>query len=154
MNLNRGIRRLTLSVMTIMMTATALMGLGATTAQAAQSDCDAQTVIGVFERVSSGVSFDYAGRTVELQNESALDRYSRAEIKSGRQSGDRVWIDRSFRKFTNFKGVVADADAKRDGWKMCGSWPNRTGSVFNADYAARPCGEFSGVTKCGKWWVD
>ncbi|GLY30847.1 hypothetical protein Kisp02_42120 [Kineosporia sp. NBRC 101731] len=73
---------------------------------------------------------------------------------SGRQSGDRVWVDRSFRKFPNTKGIVSDANAKRDGWKMCGSWPNRTESVYNAEYAARACAELSGVTKCGKWYVD
>src|SRR5690349_18739914 len=121
MKTNLGIRRLVLSVLTIVMTATALVAFGTTTAGAAQSDCDGETVIGVFAKVGSGASFTYAGRQVELQNESALDRYSRAEIKSGRQSGDRVWVDRSFRKFPNTKGIVADADAKRDGWKMCGS---------------------------------
>ncbi|GLY16891.1 hypothetical protein Kisp01_39060 [Kineosporia sp. NBRC 101677] len=149
-----GIRRLALSALAIVLAATALMAFGTTSAQAAQSDCDEHTVAGQFRRVDSGASFTYAGRVVELQNERLFDRFSRAEIKSGRQSGDRVWVDRSFRSFPNFKGIKSDAEAKRDGWKMCGSWPNRTDSVYNSNYAARACAEMSGVTKCGKWWVD
>ena len=67
-------------------------------AQASPADCDGEAVIGRFRRVGSGASFTHRGRVVELQNESALDTYSRAEIKSGRQSGDLVWIDRSHRR--------------------------------------------------------
>ncbi|MFJ9736591.1 hypothetical protein [Streptomyces sp. NPDC101166] len=127
----------------------------ATSASATEDDCDGIAVIGRFRAVESGASFDFRGRRVELQNESALDRYSRAEIKSGRQSGDRLWVDRSFRSFPDFKGIVSDQQAKRDGWKMCGPYTgSRTQSVYNSNYAARACGEFDGITKCGKWWVD
>ncbi|MBZ3906113.1 hypothetical protein WB401_06970 [Streptomyces brasiliscabiei] len=133
----------------------ALVFVPASAASATEDDCDGIAVVGVFRAVESGASFDFRGRRVELQNESALDRYSRAEIKSGRKAGDRLWVDRSFRSFPNFKGVKADQDAKRDGWKMCGPYTgSRTQSVYNADYAARACGEFDGITKCGKWWVD
>lgn len=154
MKAHLGIRRLALALLTIVLTATALVAGGATAAQAAQSDCDGKTVVGTFKRVSSGASFTYAGRTVELQNEAIFDTYSRAEIKSGRKSGDKVWIDRSKRKFPNTKGIVTDAAAKRDGWKQCGPWPNRTESVYNAEYAARACALINNVTKCGKWYVD
>ncbi|MFI8232522.1 hypothetical protein ACIGDI_27170 [Streptomyces sp. NPDC085900] len=124
-------------------------------ASATEDDCDGIGVIGVFRAVESGASFDFRGRRVELQNESALDRYSRAEIKSGRKSGDRLWVDRSYRSFPDFKGIVSDQQAKSDGWKMCGPYTgSRTQSVFNSNYAARACGEFDGITKCGKWYVD
>ncbi|MEU0677065.1 hypothetical protein ABZ330_30025 [Streptomyces sp. NPDC006172] len=127
----------------------------ATVASATEDDCDGIAVIGRFRAVESGASFDFRGRRVELQNESALDRYSRAEIKSGRKSGDRLWVDRSYRSFPDTKGIVTDQQAKRDGWKMCGPYTgSRTQSVYNSDYAARACGEFDGITKCGKWYVD
>ena len=127
----------------------------ASAASATEADCDGIGVIGVFKAVESGASFNYNGRRVELQNESALDRYSRAEIKSGRKAGDRLWVDRSFRAFPDFKGIVSDQSAKRDGWKMCGPYTgSRTQSVFNANYAARACAEIDGTTLCGKWYVD
>ncbi|MBD9727016.1 hypothetical protein PV755_32555 [Streptomyces caniscabiei] len=133
----------------------ALLLVPASTASATEDDCDGIGVVGVFRAVESGASFDFRGRRVELQNESALDRYSRAEIKSGRKAGDRLWVDRSHRSFPDFKGTVTDQQAKRDGWKMCGPYTgSRTQSVYNANYAARACGEFDGITKCGKWWVD
>ncbi|MEU6800289.1 hypothetical protein [Streptomyces neyagawaensis] len=133
----------------------AIVFVPASAASATEDDCDGIAVIGRFRAVESGASFDFRGRRVELQNESALDRYSRAEIKSGRQSGDRLWVDRSFRSFPDFKGIVSDQNAKRDGWKMCGPYTgSRTQSVYNSNYAARACGEFDGITKCGKWWVD
>lgn len=133
----------------------ALLLVPASAASATEDDCDGIGVIGVFRAVESGASFDFRGRRVELQNESALDRYSRAEIKSGRKAGDRLWVDRSHRSFPDFKGTVTDQQAKRDGWKMCGPYTgSRTQSVYNANYAARACGEFDGITKCGKWWVD
>ncbi|MCL6732738.1 hypothetical protein [Streptomyces neyagawaensis] len=133
----------------------AIVFVPASAASATEDDCDGIAVIGRFRAVESGASFDFRGRRVELQNESALDRYSRAEIKSGRQSGDRLWVDRSFRSFPDFKGIVSDQNAKRDGWKMCGPYTgSRTQSVYNSNYAARACGEFDGITKCGKWYVD
>ncbi|MFJ7047286.1 hypothetical protein CTU88_04460 [Streptomyces sp. JV178] len=133
----------------------AIVFVPASAASATEDDCDGIAVIGRFRAVESGASFDFRGRRVELQNESALDRYSRAEIKSGRRAGDRLWVDRSFRSFPDFKGIVSDGDAKRDGWKMCGPYTgSRTQSVYNSNYAARACGEFDGITKCGKWYVD
>jgi hypothetical protein len=133
----------------------AIVFVPASAASATEDDCDGIAVIGRFRAVESGASFDFRGRRVELQNESALDRYSRAEIKSGRRAGDRLWVDRSFRSFPDFKGIVSDSDAKRDGWKMCGPYTgSRTQSVYNSNYAARACGEFDGITKCGKWYVD
>ncbi|MBK3640870.1 MULTISPECIES: hypothetical protein [Streptomyces] len=133
----------------------AIVFVPSSVASATEDDCDGIGVIGVFRAVESGASFDFRGRRVELQNESALDRYSRAEIKSGRKSGDRLWVDRSYRSFPDFKGIVSDQQAKRDGWKMCGPYTgSRTQSVFNSNYAARACGEFDGITKCGKWYVD
>ncbi|MDG5804359.1 hypothetical protein P9869_17130 [Streptomyces ossamyceticus] len=133
----------------------AIVFVPASAASATEDDCDGIAVIGRFRAVESGASFDFRGRRVELQNESALDRYSRAEIKSGRRAGDRLWVDRSFRSFPDFKGIVSDGDAKRDGWKMCGPYTgSRTQSVYNSNFAARACGEFDGITKCGKWWVD
>ncbi|MER5373316.1 hypothetical protein [Streptomyces sp. NPDC002132] len=133
----------------------AVVFVPATVASATEDDCDGIAVVGRFRAVESGASFDFRGRRVELQNESALDRYSRAEIKSGRQAGDRLWVDRSKRSFPDFKGIVSDQDAKRDGWKMCGPYTgSRTQSVYNSNYAARACGEFDGITKCGKWYVD
>jgi hypothetical protein len=133
----------------------AVVLLPASAAMATQADCDANGVVGRFRAVESGASFDFRGRRVELQNESAIDVYSRAEIKSGRQNGDRLWVDRSFRTFSSH-GIVSDANAKRDGWKMCGPWTTgtRTQSVRNDDYAARACAEIEGVTICGKWYVD
>ncbi|MBE4734485.1 MULTISPECIES: hypothetical protein [Streptomyces] len=139
----------------VLISTSALLLVPASAASATEDDCDGIGVIGVFRAVESGASFDFRGRRVELQNESALDRYSRAEIKSGRKAGDRLWVDRSHRSFPDFKGTVTDQQAKRDGWKMCGPYTgSRTQSVYNANYAARACGEFDGITKCGKWWVD
>ncbi|MFF9039988.1 hypothetical protein ACF090_31490 [Streptomyces sp. NPDC014892] len=145
----------TVAALTVLISSGALVAVPASAASATEADCDGIAVVGVFRAVESGASFTFNGRRVELQNESALDRYSRAEIKSGRKAGDRLWVDRSHRSFPDFKGTVTDQQAKRDGWKMCGPYTgSRTQSVFNANYAARACGEFDGVTKCGKWWVD
>jgi hypothetical protein len=93
---------------------------------------------------------------VELQNESLLDTYSRAEIKSGRQSGDLVWVDRSYRRFSlSTKGIVSNATAESEGWKQCGPFTgSRTQSVNNSVYAARACARMSGVSRCGSWYVD
>ncbi|MFF3849795.1 hypothetical protein [Streptomyces sp. NPDC002328] len=133
----------------------AIVFVPASVASATEDDCDGTAIVGRFRAVESGASFDFRGRRVELQNESAFDRYSRAEIKSGRKSGDRLWVDRSFQSFPNFKGIVTDQQAKSEGWKMCGPYTgSRTQSVYNSNYAARACGEFDGITKCGKWWVD
>ncbi|MEE1759013.1 MULTISPECIES: hypothetical protein [unclassified Streptomyces] len=87
----------------------------ASSVSATDADCDGIAVVGVFRTVESGASFTFHGRGVEPQNKSALDRCSRAEFKSGRRPGDRLWVDRSHRSFPDFK---------------------------------------SGVTKCGKWYVD
>ena len=109
-----------------------------------------------FRRVGSGASFNFNGREVELQNESAFDIYSRAEIKTGWRSGDQVWIDRSNKRYARSdSGIKSDADAKSQGWKQCGPFSvNRTQSVNNRDYAARACGLIDGVGKCGRWYLD
>ncbi|MBK3564290.1 hypothetical protein [Streptomyces sp. MBT62] len=139
----------------VLVSSGAIAFVPASAASATEADCDGIGVIGVFKAVESGASFNYNGRRVELQNESALDRYSRAEIKSGRKAGDRLWVDRSFHAFPDFKGIVSDQSAKSDGWKMCGPYTgSRTQSVFNANYAARACAEIDGTTLCGKWYVD
>ena len=118
-------------------------------------DCDGNAVIGRFRRVGSGASFTFHGRVVELQNESVLDTYSRAEIKSGRRAGDKVWIDRSFKRFPiKFKGIVSDAKAKSEGWKQCGPFGKRTQSVINSVYAARACVQIPNAYRCGAWYVD
>ena len=75
----------------VLISTSALLLVPASAASATEDDCDGIGVIGVFRAVESGASFDFRGRRVELQNESALDRYSRAEIKSGRKAGDRVY---------------------------------------------------------------
>ena len=113
-------------------------------------------MVGRFRRVSSGASFDYRGRTVELQNESLLDNYSRAEIKSGHQSGDLVWVDRSFHRFgIGTSGIVSNASAESEGWKQCGPFSgSRTQSVFNRFFAARACARIDDASVCGKWYVD
>lgn len=125
-------------------------------AHAAPSDCDGDAVVGRFRRVGSGASFDYKGRTVELQNESALDTYSRAEIKSGRQSGDLVWIDRSRRRFgLSAHGIIDHDTASAEGWKQCGPFSGkRTQSVINSVFAARACARIAGESRCGAWYVD
>lgn len=140
----------------VLLSATAVVGTSAAPAAATTADCDGNAVVGVFQRVGSGASFTYAGRSVELQNESVLDTYSRAEIKSGRQSGDLVWVDRSFRRFSlSTKGIVSDATAQSEGWKQCGPFSgSRTQSVINSVYAARACARMSGVSRCGAWYVD
>lgn len=124
--------------------------------QASQADCDATGVVGRFRRVGSGASFSFNGREVELQNESALDIYSRAEIKSGRRSGDQVWVDRSYKQYgLTDSGIKSDADAKSQGWKQCGPFSGgRTQSVNNSVHAARACALIDGITKCGKWYLD
>lgn len=144
-----------LSAATLMIGAT-MMALTSAPAQATTSDCDATGVVGRFRAVESGASFSYRGRRVELQNESLLDRYSRAEIKSGRQSGDKVWVDRSHRRFAaSAHGIVSDSTAESDGWKQCGPFSgSRTQSVYNDVYAARACARMDGVSVCGKWYVD
>ncbi|GGX90784.1 hypothetical protein GCM10010515_67400 [Streptomyces fructofermentans] len=139
----------------VLISSGAIAFVPASAASATEDDCDGIGVIGVFSAVGSGASFDFNGRRVELQNESALDRYSRAEIKSGRKAGDRLWVDRSFHSFPNTKGIVTDQQAKSEGWKMCGPYTgSRTQSVYNSNYAARACAELDGITKCGKWYVD
>ncbi|MDQ0688511.1 hypothetical protein QFZ66_008341 [Streptomyces sp. B4I13] len=139
----------------VLISSGAIVFVPASAASATEADCDGIAVIGRFRAVESGASFDFRGRRVELQNESALDRYSRAEIKSGRKAGDRLWVDRSFHSFPNTKGIVSDQQAKSEGWKMCGPYTgSRTQSVFNSNFAARACAEIEGVTKCGKWYVD
>jgi hypothetical protein len=118
-------------------------------------DCDGEGIVGKFKQVGSDASFPYNGRQVELQNESIFDRYSRAEIKSGRRTGDQVWVDRSYRQFSrSTKGIVSNAIAESQGWKKCGPFSGRTQSVRNDIYAARACAHLDGVTKCGKWYVD
>ncbi|WP_440102693.1 hypothetical protein [Streptosporangium sp. H16] len=147
-------RGVVLSLVTVMVSATTVV-LASAPAQATPDECDGTAVIGVFQRVGYGASFNYAGRVVELQNESALDLYSRAEIKSGRKSGDQVWVDRSFRAFNDFKGPVSNADAESQGWKQCGPFSgSRTQSVLNHIWAARACARMDGVSKCGAWYVD
>jgi len=125
-------------------------------AQATPADCDGNAVVGRFTRVGSGASFNYNGRVVELQNESLLDTYSRAEIKSGRQAGDQVWIDRSHRRFSLLdSGIVSHATATTEGWKQCGPFSGaRTQSVNNSVHAARACARMDGVSRCGAWYVD
>ena len=124
--------------------------------QATRSDCDAEGVVGRFRRVGSGASFSFNGREVELQNESLLDNYSRAEIKSGWRSGDLVWVDRSYKRYNlTDSGIKSNADAESQGWKQCGPFSGkRTQSVNNRLYAARACARIDGVSKCGKWYLD
>jgi hypothetical protein len=114
------------------------------------------TVLGQFRAVESGASFNHNGRRIELQNERVFDTYSRAEIKSGRQSGDQVWIDRSNRQFSlSTSGIVSDATAESQGWQQCGPFSSRTSEpVQNNIFAARACARVDGVSKCGKWYVD
>jgi len=148
-------RLLACLVLVIVSTTTVALG-SADQARATPAACDGNAVVGVFQRVGSGASFSFNGRSVELQNESIFDTYSRAEIKSGRQSGDLVWIDRSYRRFElSFKGIVDDATAKSQGWKQCGPFSgNRTQSVINSVYASRACAQLNGVIRCGAWYVD
>lgn len=155
MKLGTGVRRAAVTGAMVLVSTGAVAVLAPAPAQATPADCDGNAVVGVFERVGSGASFSYAGRVVELQNESVLDTYSRAEIKSGRQASDRVWIDRSFRRFSLTATIVSDAEAKRDGWKQCGPFSgSRTQSVSNNVFAARACALINNVTKCGAWYVD
>jgi hypothetical protein len=150
------LRRLTAAMFLSLLSNTAVLLVPTSPSQATQSDCDGNAVIGRFRRVGSGASFSFNGRKVELQNESALDTYSRAEIKSGWRSGDRVWVDRSYKRYMPFdSGIKSDADAKSQGWKQCGPFSGRrTQSVINSVYAARACALIDGVTKCGKWYLD
>ena len=124
--------------------------------QATTNDCDGNAVLGRFRAVESGASFSYNGRRVELQNESGLDTYSRAEIKSGRRSGDLVWVDRSYRRFSiTTRGIISNATAESEGWKQCGPFSgSRTQSVINSVFAARACARIDGVSVCGKWYKD
>lgn len=125
-------------------------------AAATTNDCDGIAIVGVFQRVGSGASFTYNGRVVELQNESLFDTYSRAEIKSGSRSGDLVWVDRSYRRFSlSTKGIISSATAETEGWKQCGPFSGtRTQSVYNDVHAARACARIDGVSRCGNWYVD
>jgi hypothetical protein len=150
------VRRLAIPASAALAATGAFMLAPATPAQATPDDCDGYAVVGVFERVGSGASFTLNGRSVELQNESVFDNYSRAEIKSGRQSGDQVWVDRSYRRFgLSAHGIVSDATAQSQGWKQCGPFSgSRTQSVFNRVYAARACARADGVSQCGAWYVD
>ncbi|GAA0925977.1 hypothetical protein [Nonomuraea longicatena] len=144
---------ITIGVLGLPMATTAHAEAG--TSVASPDDCDGNGVMGRFRAVGSGASFDYRGRRVELQNESIFDRYSRAEIKSGRQSGDRVWVDRSHRRFpADRKGIIGRTEAEARGWKQCGPFTWRTQSVFNNYYAARACARIGGTSKCGKWYLD
>jgi hypothetical protein len=156
MKAKRSVRGLVLSAALVLGSATGVVLAPASAALATTADCDGTAVVGVFERVGSGASFTYSGRSVELQNESLLDTYSRAEIKSGYQSGDQVWVDRSYRTFSlSTKGIVSDATAESEGWKQCGPFSgSRTQSVNNSVHAARACARMSGVSVCGKWYVD
>ncbi|BAY50607.1 hypothetical protein SAMD00079811_82360 (plasmid) [Scytonema sp. HK-05] len=124
--------------------------------QTTQSSCDGEAVVGRFRRVGSGASFSFNGREVELQNESLLDTYSRAEIKSGWRSGDQVWVDRSYKRYDlTDSGIKSNADAESQGWKQCGPFSGkRTQSVNNSVHAARACARIDGVSKCGKWYLD
>jgi hypothetical protein len=118
--------------------------------------CDGTAVVGHFKRVDFPASFEFRGRKVELQNESALDTYSRAEIRSGHGSGDLVWIDRSFKRFRLLtKGIQPSSVVEPQGWKQCGPYAEaRTQSVINSVYAARACARIEGTVLCGQWYVD
>ena len=141
---------LTLALGALPMAASNPTTIAAATPTYSPGDCDGSAVIGRFRRVGSGASFTFSGRVVELQNESVLDTYSRAEIKSGRRAGDKVWIDRSFRRFPlKLKGIVSDAKAKSEGWKQCGPFDKRTQSVINSVYAARACVQIPNAYRCG-----
>jgi hypothetical protein len=155
-NKNKSMRRLGSAAALILVSGTAVTLAPGWTARATPNDCDGYGVVGVFNRVGSGASFTYNGRSVELQNESVLDTYSRVEIKSGRQSGDLVWADRSNRRFSlSTKGIVSNATAESQGWKQCGPFSEaRTQSVNNSVHAARACAHMDGRTVCGNWYVD
>jgi hypothetical protein len=124
--------------------------------QTTQSGCDGEAVVGRFRKVGSGASFSFNGREVELQNESLLDTYSRAEIKSGWRSGDLVWVDRSYKRYDLAdSGIKSNANAESQGWKQCGPFSGkRTQSVNNSVHAARACARINGISKCGKWYLD
>jgi len=139
-----------------LMVSLGLAALPAGSASASTSDCDGTTVIGYFKRVGSGASFTYNGRAVDLMNESLLDNYNRGQISSGRKSGDSVWVDRTFKKFS--AGVYSDSYIQGivgyGGWKQCGPFNSMTQSVYAQGYASRVCAYMDGATICGKWYVD
>jgi hypothetical protein len=127
-------------------------------ALASTADCDGTGVVGRF-RVVGWSSFDSKGRRIELQNETLLDRFSRAEIKTGFQQGDLVWIDRSINEMPlNPQHFRDDARVRNlgGGWKQCGPFNVfRTQSVFSWHRAVRACWRPpGGPSECGEWNVD
>ncbi|MFC4062186.1 hypothetical protein ACFOWE_28110 [Planomonospora corallina] len=143
----------------VLLGATTLAVLAPGTAQATPAQCDGDGIVGRFRAVESGASFDYKGRRIELQNESLLDRFSRAEIKTGFRSGDLVWIDRSSKKMSKLSPKYFTDDnhvrSYGGGWKQCGPFDVfRTQSVYSWHYAVRACARIEGVSKCGKWAID
>ncbi len=129
-------------------------------AHATTAECDATGVVGRFRAVESGVSFDSEGRRVELQNESIFDTYSRAEIKSGYQSGDLVWIDRSINRMSSLSPKYFWGDDRvrnqGGGWRQCGPFNGfRTQSAYSWHRATRACFRpVGGSSQCGKWYID
>jgi len=64
-------RLLACLVLVIVSTTTVALG-SADQARATPAACDGNAVVGVFQRVGSGASFSFNGRSVELQNEKHL----------------------------------------------------------------------------------
>jgi hypothetical protein len=125
---------------------------------ATTADCDATGVVGQFTAVVWS-SFDSKGRHIELQNERLFDNYSRAEIKTGFQSGDQVWIDRSINTMPlSPKHFRDDAPVRNQGggWRQCGPFNGfRTQSALSWHRAARACWRPpGGPSECGEWNVD
>ncbi|WP_283137815.1 hypothetical protein [Rhizohabitans arisaemae] len=156
---NRNIKRRGGAFAAILLSVTAFTALTPGTAQATPAECDGTAVVGRFRAVESGASFNFNGRRVELQNESLLDRYSRAEIKTGFRSGDQVWIDRSRRTMSQRSPrYFSDDNRVRSyggGWKQCGPFNVfRTQSVYSWHYAVRACARIDNVSRCGNWAID
>ncbi len=117
----------------------------------------------LYRPVGSGVSFQYAGRTVELRN-GAFSEISYGTIARGQRAGDRVWLDRAdFYTRTQFPLVTV-----RNNWQQCGprvaicSYRGcispLAGYLYNLHRPIRVCFDhWSGarrVQRCGRWYAD
>ncbi|MFD5323512.1 hypothetical protein [Streptomyces sp. NPDC127092] len=131
--------------------------LTAPAAQATTSQCAYTWIPGAVYGEVTDVTLISQGRTLKLWNDKGADLYSYAEITSGYQSGDQVWIDRSYNHMPLGDRHPSNLQVDMNGgWFQCGPFSRRYSGVVNSwHYAVRACMRpVNGISHCGRWNVD